>query len=246
MTRVQERLSSNKQISYPFKENENLGQLPKWMLLDVVLVNANYDGKSTDSSLVCQTMNVHDGEVDLWFKYSCGNEARGFSIPVVLGSDISVGTVGVDEWLYIKFATYGGGSEYSLDLKDGEYPVNAKILESRLVELNKDMKVSSFAGLTGDIKVVDGYNTTARIHDNKVSILIGKGYGLGQYCGNRNTFNCSKAFLFLNGQRANSDGNINIVGGSGVLVNTGSAISINVVSVPAISIKAASSVADVL
>ena len=85
-----------------------------------------------------------------------------------------------------------------------------------------------------------------RIHDNKLFVRIGSGYGLGQYCGNRNTFNCSNALLFMNGQRADATGNINIVGGSGVVVNSGKSVSIDGKKVPAVYVRAAGSLTGAL
>lgn len=246
MRKIQEWLSSNKHRAYPFKEDTVPEGIPNWLLLDMLLVNADFSGTAGESTLVCESVNVDRSSVSLVFEYSTSEATSVFEVPIQLGSGISVGTIDIDDGIKIKFATYGGENEYTLNLSEGVHDVSIPVLESKLIETNRNMKVMSIAGLTGTIKIKDGYNTTARIHNNKLSVRIGNGYGLGQYCGGRNTFNCSNALLFINGQRADADGNINIVGGTGVVVDSGKSVSIDGKKVPAVYVKAAGNLTGAL
>lgn len=240
---IQDLLSENKNRVFPFKEDSNIGKLPPWVLLDIRLVDAYCKEDASSAHLKCVGFTVSDEVLTLKFTYSVGETKTEFSIPVKVGSDIGIGTVEITGSMSCKFAIYGGGSEYTLDLPDGEYDVDAEILKSRLIVLGDNRKVFSFGGATGVIHVVDGHNTFAKIVDGAIEISIGNNYGLGSDCtieDDENVFNCKKALMFINGQHADSSGNINITGDGKISVQTGKMTVVDGKMVPAISLKASS------
>lgn len=235
--------------------------------------------------------------VTLLFKYGTVD----FSVPVKIGSGVVVGKATPASDLSIRYAVYGGGSEYPFGVVDGNYGISSRIVPSNVTSLSKDMYLSGITGTGGTaagvIHVRDGYNTTAHVYGNTVHVEVGSGIGLGAYCPEEPTridcyyydgkiyedvqhateitgvsgvvyddvltgrsykwngesfevtydaFDCSKAFMFLNGQHANTSGNINIVGGPGVSVQTGRTIVVDGKHLPAITIKSAEVVDELL
>lgn len=232
---VQEFLSSNKNRAYPFVEDSNLGNLPRWLLLEFRLINC---AAASNGTVVCTGFSKNSEEVTMHFEYVCGENNTEFSIPVRIGSHVSIGSVTVDSGVVVKFAVYGGGSEYSFDVEDGSYELNAKIIGSRILEISRESTVSSFAGVAGVIHVVDGHNTIARTVNNIVYIDVKSNGGLGEDCNvPDDAFDCKKALMFINGQHADTAGNINITGGTGVVVQTGRNASVGGSLVPAITIR---------
>lgn len=232
---IQEALSANKHRRYPFVENSDLHGMPDWVLLDIRLVDTNYAGSG--GSLVCSRF-VSDGTTaTIVFTYANNENDVSFDIPVEAGSGITVGSINISDNCVVKFAVYGGGSEYRLESIDCE-PA-ADILRSRLVLLDRAAYVHSIAGASGNIRIVDGHNTTARIVGGTVTVTPGAGAGLGSDCNPpEDAFDCSKGLLFINGQHADTSGNININGGAGVIVQSGRMAYVNGSIVPAITIKA--------
>jgi hypothetical protein len=248
----QEVLSANKHRVYPFYEDSNLGNLPEWMLLDIRFVNSTYLGDDHGSRLVCSKFKKEGERVTLFFEYSNSGETKEMTIPVDLGSDIVVGIKRPDLTSACKFAVYGGGSEYSMDLSDGEYSVGATVLASRTIDIGINRKLGSIGGATGVIHVVDGYNTTARIAGNTLNIDVSDGIGLGEPCYDDDSdddteeFSCNNALLFINGQHADSNGNINIAGGPGIVVQTGRTALVHGSVIPAITIRCSESIEEIL
>lgn len=243
MSRIQEALSANKNRVYPFVDDSDTGMLPSWMLLDLRVMDAGGRGTTVEMTGV----SVDTGTVTLSFAYSGST----FAIPVELGSGIVVGRLSPEDDLSVKYAVYGGGSEYELGAESGEYAVSARLLPSLVVSLSPGRNVDGISGkggtIGGTVHVMDGYNTTAHVVGGKIRVEVGNGIGLGTYCaGEDETFDCSKAFMFLNGQHANTSGNINIVGGSGVSVQTGRTIAVDGKYMPAITVTVAKGVDELL
>jgi len=75
----------------------------------------------------------------------------------------------------------------------------------------------------GEIRVVDGQNSSLDIDRNNLVLSLRKGLGLGVSCPTASgSYLCDGSVLYyLNGQKADSSGNIDIIGGDGVSVTTG-------------------------
>jgi hypothetical protein len=73
-------------------------------------------------------------------------------------------------------------------------------------------------GATGMVHLRDGYNTSLRVVGNAVELRISDRSGLGYECPEDDS--CD-AIYFINGQRADTNGNFSIMGGPGVSVSSG-------------------------
>jgi len=121
------------------------------------------------------------------------------------------------------------GSPESLAAHAGDYRLNAppRFLRSRVLAVPSGIGADTITcgGVTGhgDIRVANGVNTELGIRGNSLVLKVRKGIGLGLDCPTLPTaFLCSGNVLyFLNGQKADSSGNIQIYGGEGVSVTTG-------------------------
>lgn len=234
---IQDVLSENKHRRYPFVEDSNTGGLPDWVLLDIRLVDTDYSGET--ASLLCIKAAVVGDEIVLTFAYTKGDCETSFDISCKVGSDISVRTKTLNSGCVVKYAMYGGGSEYTLDHDFNETSLEAAVIRSRLVLLDRRLFVKTIGGCSGRVHVVDGHNTEAKIVDGAITVTAGNGLGLGADCEQpEDAFDCIKALLFINGQHADTQGNININGGAGVTVQTGKMAYVNGSLVPAITIKA--------
>lgn len=240
MTRVQEWLSSNKNRAYPFVEDSDLGVLPTWTLLDIQVVDAAPD--LTGDGVLCNGFDVLPEAAVLHFSKG----AAAFDIRVVRGSGMLLGVIDVSATLKVKYAVFGGGREYAFP-DEGAYAISAKILPSKVVSIEKTARLWSLNGRSGVIHVADGYNTTTHVIDGEVVVEVGAGLGLGDYCdGLDGAFDCSQALLFVNGQHADTSGNLNIVGGTGISVQTGRTALVGGKVVPALTMKVSDAIKGVL
>lgn len=233
---VQEFLSENKHRSYPFEDGCDLGGMPDWVLLDLVVVDTE---QFLDCSLRC-TKTEFDGTLfRLRFEYTrSGSSPLLFTITAERGSDIVLSTSRVTEGVSVKYAVYGGGNEYDMP-ENFSSEVSAGVIATRIIALDRNMFVRSINGCSGSIHFVDGYNTRAITVDGRIIVTAGAGLGKGAYCDQPDdAFDCTKALLFINGQHADTSGNINISGGPGVIVQTGMNAFVGGSVIPAISIKA--------
>ena len=81
-----------------------------------------------------------------------------------------------------------------------------------------DRGASGLDGATGMVHLRNGNNTSLRIAGGAVELSISEDAGYGYECPDEK---CD-AIYFINGQRADTDGNFSIVGGDGVEVSAGS------------------------
>ena len=73
--------------------------------------------------------------------------------------------------------------------------------------------------LTGEVMLAEGKNTEPYLDGNKLHIDIYKGAGIGEYCqAPVASQTCNNVLFTINGERPGSNGNISIVGESGVTV----------------------------
>lgn len=104
----------------------------------------------------------------------------------------------------------------------------AEFLRSRVISIPYGIGVDTLTcGSTtgcGEVRVADGHNTSLDIDNNNNLVLsIKKGLGLGVVCpGSYGGTLCDGSMLYyLNGQKADSSGNIDILAGEGITVSTG-------------------------
>lgn len=238
---AQEWLDSNAARAYPFLDDSDFGKLPAWVLLDMRLVDADYRGAT---SLECLSMTVSDEKVTLSFKY--GDET--FSIDVPREEGIRIGTVKPRPTCAVSVAMCGARPGADPLPVNGTYSVGCAIDPARVVGIERTRKLWSINGSSGTMVLKDGYNTSASIVDGTVNVSIGDGYGLGRRCPDEDddSFDCSMALLFVNGQHADTSGNIDIIGGDGVSVQTGRTALVDGKVVPAITISVAGRLKEVL
>lgn len=232
---VQEWLSSNKNRAYPFVEDSNLGPVPQWMVLDLRLWDS-----AADSVLELRCTGVRVERPKAYVSFSYGDAS--FELPVEIGKGISVLMLSPSDTIRVRAAVYGGGAEYVLGLADGTYEADVRVNPANVVSIGRLRKLRSLNGATGRIHLADGYGTTVRIQDGAVVVSVGNGLGLGTYCRGKDDeedlFDCGLALLFMNGQHADTSGNIDIVGGTGVSVQTGRKALAGGRVVPAITVRA--------
>lgn len=235
---LQDILSTNKNRAYPFVDDTDASVIPNWVLLDFRVVNTVASGSSDDSSVSCTAMDVTESDIVLAFKYSTSEKSYTFEVPVAYGSGISVCTVNVARGITATLAVFGGADGYCDNVAQGRHEGDRRIVKTRIIEIDGSSRVHSICGASGLIHIADGHNTDAQVVENVIRIAVGKGLGLGADCtAPEDVFDCSKALLFMNGQHADSSGNINIVGGKGVVVQTGRTAKVDGSIMPAITIR---------
>lgn len=108
----------------------------------------------------------------------------------------------------------------------GDYVLKtpAKILESRVLCIPCGIGVDRLQvgdkTATGDIRVQDGHNTTLDIVGGRLVLKVGYGLGKGPVCTGGHA-DRGALLRYLCGQKADSDGNIQLVGDEGVSVSAG-------------------------
>lgn len=73
--------------------------------------------------------------------------------------------------------------------------------------------------VTGAVRIDPGYNTDPYLDGNRLHLDIVKGAGIGEWCQTEATGQtCDNVLFTINGERPGSDGNVNLVGESGIEV----------------------------
>lgn len=217
--RYQEWLNRNANISFPFVEDfdhscSNGSSLPDSLVLDMRVCSF---GTETASVRLVSAV-VRDGAATLDFLFDGDGEIRRIE-----GSG----------WVSGRF----GDASYRIRLCDasamagiaGEYRLvhEAPLLRSRVVDIPFGIGADTLSdGETvaiGEVVVADGHNTTLDISGNDLRLRIRMGDGKGVECPEQEegTVCDGRILYYLNGQKAGSDGNIQLVGGSGVSVSHG-------------------------
>lgn len=113
--------------------------------------------------------------------------------------------------------------------EDATYQLSnpAKFLRSRVISIPYGIGADTLSDGTssawGDVQVEDGINTTLHVSDNNLVLNIRKGIGAGTECPRETgSSTCEgRVLYYLAGQKADPDGNLDIIGGEGVSVKTG-------------------------
>jgi hypothetical protein len=104
-----------------------------------------------------------------------------------------------------------------------QFDTPRRILDSRCIKrpgrFGIDALIGDEGSANGIVHLRDGNNTSLRIRNDSIELLIGENEGLGYAC--RDPSSDGAGIYFINGQRANTDGSFSISGGDGVQVSTG-------------------------
>jgi hypothetical protein len=226
----QEWLNRNAYRSFPFEENSDFscesGEFPVGLVLDMRVCSFGLE------PIEVRLVSASVGE-SVSLVFSCHGtefEASG-SASFLSGSKDDV------SWRVLISSEYRSFA--------GEYRLlnPPRLLPSRIVDIPFGVGVDTLRCgekvAFGEVEVADGYNTTLDIHANDLRLRIGDGDGKGRKCPDyKDNMICEGALLYyFNGQKADSDGNISITGGSGVSVGRGTYLGI-----PAVIVKTDSSV----
>ena len=212
-------LDGNSGRAYPFREDSDMSVvggvvsvLPNSFLLDMRVVStgrrpgdARLLAASVSGDSVSATLSIGGGLFEI------SGKAGGRSV-------VRDGTLSVSA----AFGEHG--------LPDGFYRMARppSILCTRVVALpfsaGIDRIVCGGVAAHGDIHVANGRNTELNIVGGRLRLDIGRGLGLGMPCDGDPAVGmpCGRRpVLYLNGQKADSDGNMGIFGGEGVSVSSG-------------------------
>lgn len=214
---MQEWLNRNSSRAFPLVDDADMScvggtTLPNSILLDLRV--CFFGTEKPDVRLVSAT--VSGGSAKLVF--SCaGSEVE------VSGSGLVHRTSGDMSW-----HGYLAGEDALSDV-EGEYTLlrPVPLSPARVVDMRYGVGVDALScgdrQATGVVRVSDGYNTELDIHGNSLRLRVGDGLGKGTKCiEHADDYICDGAVLYyLNGQKADSDGNISLKGGNGIRVASG-------------------------
>lgn len=220
---LQEWLNRNAYRAFPFVEDTDFScsdgnVLPKSVVLDARFCMFDL---GCETPVLTQASIYTDGTVELHLRIN--------------GKDVELGP-GSGFMTYadeasMTFARIAVGSQAALSGLAGLYRLNtpAPFLSSRTMcipyGIGADTLSSGGVEAVGEVRVEDGYNSTLDIRANNLVLNVRKGAGRGVDCalpGDDEALVCDGSVLrFLNGQKADSDGNIQIMGGDGISVVSG-------------------------
>lgn len=252
---LQEWLNRNSYRAYPFIENTNFSCINGKSLPNSVILDARFCIFGTKQALVL--LKSIEITVDtivaslILREVEIETETEPEAEPDIKETIITVTSVGS----ILSYSNSEGTlslriiSNNKQNLKDciGKYELNtpAQFLESRVMCIPFGIGVDTITAdgttATGIIKVANGTNSVLNIRRNNLVLNIGKGLGEGVKCQELEdvpVMTCDGSIIrFINGQQADSDGNIQIFGGDGIAV-----VSSTFQGVPAIIILPSSEV----
>lgn len=242
-TKVLDWLNNNRHIAYPFVNDAGLvvsgSRIPDCILLDCLVVDTRFDVPPSD--MVFTGFEVTDKYTEVTFTYS--DKTYTHRIPDSdSDSTISKYLGRVDDHVN------GGMLEITLTLSSHRYIIDnvgkgvwkffGQILPSKIIRVpasgvngistKGSYKVEGFElpGIArGDVHLVDGFRTQPVVHDGKVLVKVGTGFGYdpchykGRYDVKRTS--CDELLLFFCGQNAITSGDISLEGGPGINVEQG-------------------------
>ena len=224
--RYAEWLNRNSARAFPFREDSDMrcsgsgpARLPDDFLLDMRLVASGVDRPESGARLA--KVVVADGVCTASFTFG----DRSFELSVREPGFASCSSNG----LYAR-AFIGRIPESAVMTNPPE------ILPSRILVFPDKcgVDVLSVGGVSaaGVIRVEDGVNTELRVRGKSVILKIGSGLGDEEPCPEY-VASGAKLVHYLNGQRADSNGNLTLFGGDGTIVSTG-----KYKGIPAVIVKA--------
>ena len=211
---LQEWLNRNAYRRFPLVEDSDMSCAGGLRLPDSAVLDARFCLFGAHSGPVELTaVRIENGVATAFLSLPGGVRAE------VSGNGYSTWSDGIERSARVCLGT--GEDGYYILLK----PV--RFLPSRVMSvpygIGADTITAGGVTATGDVRVSDGHNTTLSIRRNNLVLGIGRGDGLGVVCRQgASAITCDgRVLYYLNGQKADSDGNIEISGGDGVSVSTG-------------------------
>ena len=243
-SRTMEWLNHNRHRSYPMKRDEWREKVSPESGLDCVLLDAVIFDADAKGDEVLSLVRVMVREADTRVVFSYGGRLFGVRFS---GGDES----GEGSFKCVRGVVGGSGlrgASVSLVLSshacirsvigDGEWDVNAPVLDSRVIRVSDGMGVDGISAngsegvsghdsaseATGDVVLEDGYRTSPIIYGGKVFVRVGRRYGYDP-CkfdfGDAGSRDCRRPLFFFCGQNAVNNGNIVLRGGKGISVSQG-------------------------
>lgn len=217
--RITEWYSENANRAYPFKSTADLSavgpssaQLPHSAILDL---RVTIKRDVADSHPLYLTSFTGGTTALLGFTY----DDLQFTIAVPGTVTAPVSVEGMTESVFYHIVVGSGISELIQDIGNTTITFEDAEVEPATTYIQGKDHVSSIqattpneesAILTGDIKVVDGYNCAPQITVDGIHLSARRGAGAGRYCEPLETdyATCKDVFLNINGQTADANGNI--------------------------------------
>jgi hypothetical protein len=226
MTRTPEWLNANRYRRYPFRDDTNLTctgsrALSNDVLLDCRLVSCT----SAQAALSLSNVEVTAGQLICAFSY--GSVSFYVTVPAAASYPYTVtgSALGLQYTLI-----FGEGCKTLLAWPVGTYSLNeSPVLQPTLTVVQDRHRVDTVRAtgsgqttLSGLVYIEPGYNCEPVVMPNKIRLSAGLGYGAGRYCNSLNDAvrSCAEAILWVNGQNADEAGNLPLVGGPGVEVES--------------------------
>lgn len=241
---VQEWLSGNAHRRFPLAEDSDLscpgGPMPDSVVLDARICLFGLP-EETDGPVLLEGADVGaDGSVALDMIFPGGTrsrlEADAGGVASFLGGDCS-----------IRIVTGRALADWNPPVGSYRLPKPVEVLPSRVMRIpygiGADRLLAGGREATGDVRVQDGENTTLSVRNNSLVLSVRRGIGSGASCPEEAPSDtCGNRILYyLAGQKADSSGNIDILGGDGVSVSVGTYMGI-----PAIIVHAGADAANFL
>jgi len=173
-------------------------------------------------------LGVDDGPVLLKSVVVDEDGSASMTVDTPVEKDVVIRHDGIVNGQYLSARVIFGDKE-SLKAHAGEYVLcsPARFLRSRVLSvpygIGADTLSCGGATAHGDIRVADGRNTSLDISGNNLVLTVKRGIGTGVLCPDIVSGSAceGRVLYYLNGQKADSSGNIDLVAGGGVSVSTG-------------------------
>jgi hypothetical protein len=191
------------------------------VLLDCRLVS--YTRAQAESSL--SSVEVTAGQ--LIFTFSYGGVLFYVTVPTAASYPYTV--TGSSSGLQYAFI-FGEGCKTLLAWPIGTYSLNeSPVLQPALTVVQDRHRVDTVRAtgsgqetLSGRVYIEAGYNCEPVVMPNKIQLSAGLGYGAGRYCNSLSDAvrSCAEAILWVGGQHADETGNLPLVAGHGVEIES--------------------------
>ena len=241
-------LNENAYRAFPFEENSS-GRcidgtvMPNWLFLDAkVMLFSKKSSHAVEGEWVgvsrftiAKNPASDQASITVLFTISTGGTvlsvSHSFASTPGKVSRFDLAPIGMQNGMYVRISGFFGapatfeGMDHSL-FGTHQLSEPRKFLPTRCVirpggfgmdAVWADTSVDEFAGVDGVVHLRDGNNTSLRIVGNAVELSISESGGDGFECPEDKC----EGINFINGQRADTNGNFSIVGGQGVVVSSG-------------------------
>ena len=240
-------LNQNRYRSYPLSRDTWREKVSPESGLDRVLLDALvFDCGSHDvKKLVLNRITMSDSDAKVYFSYGDQDFDVVLDGSSAAGSNVDYGSY---ERVRLSMAGHGRNAMISLVFSShshlvkflpvGDWDIGCPVMQSRVINLSDGYGVDRMAvkgshnvdghdlasDVDGEVVLEDGYRTSPIIHNGRILVRVGKGYGYNP-CnydyGEEGSRDCRKPLFFFCGQNAVNSGNIVLKGGVGITVQQG-------------------------